>query len=58
MDEDAKQPTEPVDPDNPPLTGKEVWRPGGERIRERIAAHKAKVAKRKEAATAPPTGKS
>jgi uncharacterized DUF497 family protein len=34
------------DPDNPPLTGKEVWGSGREQILKRIAAHKAKYAAR------------
>jgi uncharacterized DUF497 family protein len=48
MNEDAK-PNEPqeIDPDNPPLTGKEIWRPAQEHIAQMIARHKARVAARK-----------
>jgi len=34
------------DPDNPPLTGREVWGSGRAQIAKRIAAHKAKYAAR------------
>lgn len=51
MNEDAKpkEQHELIDPDNPPLTGNEVWRPAGEHIAHMIAKHKARVvARRKE----------
>ena len=49
MQEDVKpnEPPKAIDPDNPPLTGKEVWRPWGERVQEIIKNHDAKVAARK-----------
>lgn len=60
MDEDIKSQqgqspaTEPrIDPDNPPLTGKEVWRSGKERILQRIADQKAKAAARKAKSKSP-----
>lgn len=61
MDEDIKPSqqgqspaTEPgIDPDNPPLTGKEVWRSGKERILQRIADQKAKAAARKAKSQSP-----
>lgn len=31
-----------IDPDNPPLTGKEVWQSGREHILKKIADHQAK----------------
>jgi uncharacterized DUF497 family protein len=57
MDEDVKpvQPRrEPIDPDNPPLTGKEVWGRWGDRLNAKIKAHDAKVAARKATQTANP----
>jgi hypothetical protein len=46
---DHVKPNEPkeIDPDNPPLTGKEVWGSGQQSIQNQIAKHKAKVAARK-----------
>jgi uncharacterized DUF497 family protein len=44
MDEDIKPNKEKhIDPDNPPLTGKEVWRPGAEQIKQRVVNHKRRV---------------
>ncbi len=36
------------DPENPPLTGKEVWSSGREQVLKRVAAHKAKCAARQD----------
>jgi uncharacterized DUF497 family protein len=34
----------PIDPDNPPLTGKEVWGRWGDRVNAKIKAHDEKIA--------------
>lgn len=56
MDEDIKpkQPV-PIDPDNPPLTGKEKWGRWGDRVAAKIRAFDERVAARKKAGqTQPP----
>jgi hypothetical protein len=49
MNEDTNEVEPPVDPDNPPLTGKEVWVPARAHFLKKYAEIKARIAARKQA---------
>ena len=48
MNEDVNTP-EPIDPDLPPMTGKEVWVPARPHFKKKYAEIKARIAARKQA---------
>ena len=49
MNKDVNNPEHPADPDNPPMTGKEVWVPARQHFLKKYAEIKARIAARKHA---------